>query len=188
MVKVIGWVLGIVAIASVGMHFDNGEVLAGIICFFAIGFLIPPILNKINAANKKSAEEKGKTHSDTSQKSANILGVVLLIIAGVIGSFTDTKPEDMTAEELSEACENKIMAYAMAQTLVKQNLKSPSTAEFPSYNSRGVTIIYAGECVHKVSAYVDSQNAFGAVIRTPFSVELKNNIVEETWSFIDIKI
>ena len=186
MVKVIGWVLGIVAIAGVGMHFDNGEVLAGIISFFAIGFLIPPILNKINAANKKSAEEKGKTHSDTSQKSANILGVILLIVAAFIGSGSDPKPEDMTAEELSAACEDKIMAYVMAQQLVKQNLKSPSTAEFPSYS--GVTVIYAGECVHKVSAYVDSQNAFGAVIRTPFSVELKNNIVEETWSFIDIKI
>lgn len=97
MVKVIGWVLSVLAIAGVGMHFDNGEVFAGIICFFAIGFLIPPILNKINAKNKKSAEEKGKSHSDLSQKSANILGVVLIIIAAVIGS--DPKPEGMTEEQ-----------------------------------------------------------------------------------------
>lgn len=102
MVKVIGWVLGIVAIASVGMHFDNGEVLAGIICFFAIGFLIPPILNKINAANKKSAEEKGKTHSDTSQKSANILGVILLIVAAFIGRESDPKPESIAVDKAQE--------------------------------------------------------------------------------------
>lgn len=99
MVKVIGWALGVLAIASVGMHFDNGEVLAGIISFFAIGFLIPPILNKINAANKKSAEEKGKSHSDLAQKSANIFGVVLLIIAAFIGSGSDPKPENAAVEQ-----------------------------------------------------------------------------------------
>lgn len=188
MVKVIGWALGVLAIAAVGMHFDNGEVFAGIICFFAIGFLIPPILNKINAASKKAAEEKGKPDKPLTQKSANIFGVVLIIIAALIGSGSAPKPEDMTAEELNAACEDKIMAYVMAQNLVKQNLKSPSTADFPSYGSSGVTITYTGECVHKVSAFVDSQNAFGATIRTPFSAELKNNIVDETWSFIDIKI
>lgn len=102
MVKVIGWVLGIVAIAGVGMHFDNGEVLAGIISFFAIGFLIPPILNKINAANIKSAEEKGKTHSDTSQKSANILGVILLIVAAFIGRESDPNPESIAVDKAQE--------------------------------------------------------------------------------------
>lgn len=102
MVKVIGWALGVLAIAAVGMHFDNGEVLAGIISFFAIGFLIPPILNKINAANKKSAEEKGKTHSDTSQKSANILGVILLIVAALIGRESDPKPENIAVDKVQE--------------------------------------------------------------------------------------
>ncbi|KTF14809.1 hypothetical protein [Pseudoalteromonas sp. H105] len=102
MAKAIGWLLGVLAIASVGMHFDNGEVLAGIICFFAIGFLIPPILNKINSANKKSADEKGKTHSATSQKSANILGVVILIVAAFIGSGSDPKPENETVEKAQE--------------------------------------------------------------------------------------
>tara|TARA_B100002049_G_scaffold230082_1_gene206517 strand:- start:4876 stop:5442 length:567 start_codon:yes stop_codon:yes gene_type:complete len=188
MAKVIGWILGVLAIASVGMHFDNGEVLAGIICFFAIGFAMPPILNKTNASNKRTAEAKGKAYSELPQKSANVLSVVILIVAAFIGSGSDPKPEDMTAEELSAACEDKIMAYVMAQKLVKQNLKSPSTAEFPSYNSSGVTITYAGECVHKVSAFVDSQNAFGATVRTPFNVELKNNIVDETWNFIGINM
>lgn len=106
MAKAIGWLLGVLAIASVGMHFDHGEVLAGIICFFAIGFLIPPILNKINSANKKSAEEKGKSHSDLTQKSANIFGIVLIIIAAAIGassgSESTTKPIAVEQEEKNE--------------------------------------------------------------------------------------
>jgi len=102
MVKVIGWVLGVVAIASVGMHFDNGEVLAGIICFIAIGFSIPPILNKTNASNKRSAEQKGKTHSDLPQKSANVLSVVILIVAAFIGSGSDPKPENIAVDKVQE--------------------------------------------------------------------------------------
>jgi hypothetical protein len=106
MAKVIGWVLGILAIASVGKHFDNGEVLAGIICFFAIGFLIPPILNKINSKNKKSSEEKGVTHAEITQKGANIFGLVLIIIAAAIGGGSDsestTKPIAVEQKEKSE--------------------------------------------------------------------------------------
>ena len=93
MVKVIGWILGILSIGFVGMFFEKGEVLAGIISFFAIGFLIPPILNKINANNKKTAEEKGKTDKPLTQKSANIFGVVLIIIAAVIGSDSNISEE-----------------------------------------------------------------------------------------------
>jgi len=188
MAKVIGWILGILSIGFVGMFFEKGEVLAGIISVFAIGFFIPPILNKINASAKNAAEEKGKKPTNTSQRSANVLGVVLLVVAGVVGSFTETKPEDMTAEEMSVACEDTIMAYYKAQQIVKGNLRSPSTAEFPSYNSSAVKVVYEGHCVHKVRAYVDSQNGFGATRRTPFYVEIKNNIIDEKWSFIDLQM
>lgn len=93
MAKVIGWILGILSIGFVGMFFDKGEVLAGIISLFAIGFFIPPILNKINASAKNVAEEKGKKPTNTSQRSANVLGVVLVIIAAVVGSEAQTESE-----------------------------------------------------------------------------------------------
>lgn len=83
---VIGWFLGLSAIGGVLSNFENKEFLAGVVSFFAIGFLIPPLLNKINSTNKKTAEEKGKSHSDLTQKSANIFGFILIIISAVIGS------------------------------------------------------------------------------------------------------
>lgn len=83
---VIGWFLGLSAIGGVISNFENKEFLAGVVSFFAIGFLIPPLLNKINSTNKKTAEEKGKSHSDLTQKSANIFGFILIIISAVIGS------------------------------------------------------------------------------------------------------
>lgn len=83
---VIGWFLGITAIGGTGSNFEKNEYLAGMVCFFAILVLIPPILNKLNAKNKKLAEEKGKVHSNLTQKSANIFGLILIIISAVIGS------------------------------------------------------------------------------------------------------
>ncbi|MGE6809571.1 hypothetical protein [Pseudoalteromonas nigrifaciens] len=99
MAKVIGWILGILSIGFVGMFFEKGEVLAGIISVFAIGFFIPPLLNKTNASTKKAAEKKGKQDKPLTQKSANILGVFLIVIAGFIGSGSDTKPENIMVEQ-----------------------------------------------------------------------------------------
>ncbi|ALS32741.1 hypothetical protein PTRA_a1543 [Pseudoalteromonas translucida KMM 520] len=86
MLKIIGWVLGIVAIGFVGMYFDKGEFLAGFVCVLAIGFLIPPLLNKINKNSKESAEKKGKEYKELTPKSSIIGGVVLLIIAAIMGN------------------------------------------------------------------------------------------------------
>lgn len=69
-----------------------------------------------------------------------------------------------------------------AEEIIKEYLKAPSTAEFPgrimdaskwsfeySYKDKTVT----------VSSYVDSQNSFGAMVRSPFTVvfDVKNNVV-----------
>lgn len=48
---------------------------------------------------------------------------------------------------------------------VQDHLKSPSTAEFP-YNSNHVYHVDSNRYV--VNSYVDSQNSFGAMIRTRF--------------------
>ena len=144
MVKVIGWVLGLAAMGGVITNFEKGEVFAGVICFFAIGFLIPPILNKINAKNKKSAEEKGKSHSDLSQKSANILGVVLIIIAAVIGggsgSESKTKP---IAVEQKEKGEKEWYVHNIKISYGEMNGKN-----WASYNSDQKLAISANVIAH----------------------------------------
>ncbi|MDU0478352.1 hypothetical protein QVA66_03750 [Staphylococcus chromogenes] len=48
---------------------------------------------------------------------------------------------------------------------MKNNLKSPSTAKFPSKRNWKFTPIDGG---YKVTAYVDSQNSFGATVRSDF--------------------
>lgn len=57
----------------------------------------------------------------------------------------------------------EIDAMTDAQFFVEKQLKSPSTAEFSNMES---TLQY--ENIFKVTGSVDSQNSFGAMIRTNF--------------------
>ncbi len=64
--------------------------------------------------------------------------------------------------------------YYYSQRLVKDKLKSPKSAEFPSYSSDFVT--RSGDTV-TISAYVDADNSFGAHIRVNYvaTITLKDN-------------
>lgn len=96
MVNIIGWALGVLSVFSVGMYFEKGEFLSGFICVFAVGFTIPPMLNKINNTNKQKAEEKGKQYNDITQKSGNIAGVIIFIVAAIIGGDASSTSVEVT--------------------------------------------------------------------------------------------
>ena len=58
-----------------------------------------------------------------------------------------------------------------AQSHVEQRLKAPSTAKFGACATTDTTKYctkYLGNQRHRVATYVDSQNEFGAMIRTHF--------------------
>ena len=71
---------------------------------------------------------------------------------------------DKQARDQRYCTDDKIAALVMAQKLVKGTLKAPATAEFASIVDSQVTTI--GDCSYRVVSYVDSQNSFGANIRT----------------------
>ena len=61
-------------------------------------------------------------------------------------------------------------AYAAAKEAVLSRLKSPATATFPAtpktFTSRPLG---SSGCLAQVSSHLDSQNSFGALIRSSFS-------------------
>lgn len=70
-------------------------------------------------------------------------------------------------------------AYATAQEVVEAELPSPSSAVFPKFEPEFVTqrtkdVVYEGTeyTVYTVTAYVDSDNVFGALVRNKFVVEI----------------
>ncbi len=79
-----------------------------------------------------------------------------------LGSCGDSTPEKRTSISEHEA---KIVAERQVENL----LKSPSTADFSGLRDTKISLITGG---YKVVGYVDSQNSFGATIRSNYSVEI----------------
>lgn len=67
---------------------------------------------------------------------------------------------------------NKFLAYNYAEEFVKDNLKSPSTAKFPDTTEKMNHITELGENEYQINSWVDSQNSFGAMIRSNFSCKI----------------
>ena len=84
-------------------------------------------------------------------------------------------------------CEDGISAFVHAQFFVKDRLISPSSADFPTTIRDSATYVFEvsrdppNTCTWSVSSYVDSQNAFGAMLRTYYSVKLTYRSSTDSW-------
>lgn len=105
-----------------------------------------------------------------------------LIIGGYYNSSSETAP--LSSQETLENSKN-YNATKYSSNLIKNGitLKSPSTADYktPSSATRNATNTY------EVSSYVDSQNSYGAQIRSYWTVNIKyvGEEIESKTSYID---
>ncbi|WP_394749576.1 hypothetical protein [Spongiimicrobium salis] len=76
----------------------------------------------------------------------------------------------LTKEEAAEQRNYEDAAFN-AQRLIKNKLKTPTTAKFPASFQATVNKNVKGN--YEVSSYVDSQNGFGAMVRTNWSAEIR---------------
>lgn len=77
---------------------------------------------------------------------------------------------------------NTSEAYAYTVMQVKNKLKCPSTADFPwLYDD----IKYLGKQSYAVLGHVDSQNSFGAMVRTYYLGQVKQ-VSKGTWQLISL--
>ncbi len=60
-------------------------------------------------------------------------------------------------------------AVVLAERKIKTMLKSPSTANFSGYANTNIVDIENG---YRVSGYVDSQNSYGAMIRSYYTIDI----------------
>lgn len=97
------------------------------------------------------------------QQIRNGLIVSFCMIVLAVFLMSDSKPETVVTEPTD------VTICAQAYATVELALKSPSTADFPT--CRENRIMRMGDR-YVVTSYVDSQNSFGAQVRTPFQVYL----------------
>ena len=78
--------------------------------------------------------------------------------------------------------DDHIYASIMIQEFVKERLKSPTTARFPKELPR-ITVM--GNQVYQTLSYVDSQNGFGAIVRTRYSCTIKQ-AAKDKWKLTQL--
>lgn len=93
------------------------------------------------------------------------LGLIILLIC--IGSFSSSSSPSTPAT--NPAASREIDSMVFGEYVIKESLKSPSTAEFTKTKAYELT---DQKDVWVVNGYVDSQNGFGAMIRSSWEVQL----------------
>ncbi|MDP4011959.1 MAG: hypothetical protein Q8P72_07115 [Candidatus Roizmanbacteria bacterium] len=104
-----------------------------------------------------------------------------LFLLFIIGSFTELSGEKKQSGNIQTETQNTyapddIDLHIQAQEFVKQGLKAPSTAKFPVLPYQTST---DGDGLYRVVSHVDSQDSFGAMIRSDWSVTMR--LVGERW-------
>ena len=92
------------------------------------------------------------------------IGVVgmILVCSGILNSGGGT--------EVEVEGDQKSTAFVMVQQYAEERLVSPATADWPWTCE---TVTYLGDGRYRVLTYVDSQNAFGALIRSNVDAVVK---------------
>lgn len=110
----------------------------------------------------------------------------------------DQKPQISSMEEKTKnpfypviSCyANKRNAWRAAKKFVEKKLISPATARFspsPWSNDPDLEVEELERCSYYFKAYVDSQNAFGAMLRTNFVIVVRR-LSNGDWSEVKFKI
>lgn len=74
------------------------------------------------------------------------------------------------------------MAWVMSRRFVERALAAPATAQFPSSDrTDGVHVERTGQCTYLVQGWVDSQNGFGAMLRSHYSIEMESDERGANW-------
>jgi len=75
-------------------------------------------------------------------------------------------------------------AWAYSQIAVEKHLKSPSRAKFEFGAVANGAVVHIGNDVYQVNSYVDSSNAFGAIVRTYFALKIRRLDNGERWKIL----
>lgn len=106
-----------------------------------------------------------------------IIGIVFLLLV-IVGAARSVLKNDEPAARAYDMCTDDSYAWAMAQQVVKGQLRAPSTAKFPA---RPDNHAYGGDCVHAIFGHVDAENAYGATVRQRFDLTMTYDKEANRW-------
>jgi hypothetical protein len=120
---------------------------------------------------------RSKANFNLSKNGRVIASFVLLMIAGIVFTSTHSPTQSSSSSNTSgnapsperTTTDRRITSIVFAEDVIKNILKSPSIAKFVDVQAYELS---NEKDVWAVNGYVDSQNSFGALIRTQWEVQL----------------
>ena len=109
-----------------------------------------------------------------------IIGIAVVIFSKIFGGSGSGSASNHPVS--SDRCNDPTMAFVMSQNFAKKQLNSPASAKFPYINDEGVSVVKIADCQYRVMAYVDSQNTFGAMLRSVYSVNMESTRDGKRWT------
>jgi len=108
-----------------------------------------------------------------------IMVILVISLCCIFGSFSGPSESDISS-----------MASIQCEFYVRDSLKSPSTAKFPSLLLSDVEKLENN--MYYVGSYVDAQNSFGAIIRNKYYCKIKyiggDRYMQSNWNLIDLNL
>lgn len=115
---------------------------------------------------------------------AGVAGVIIVVFMLMSGASIDTSP--------APAPKPADYTIPVSWEFVRAGLKSPSTADFGRISTHQLYTIEGKPNTWEVRGHVDSQNSFGAMIRSNYTCQLEyvsgggSNVAD--WKLLDLKI
>lgn len=143
-----------------------GVVLAGLLMF-----VVPPLIEVKNAPTPEEAAAIEQRRAIAKAESE----------AREAARAKERAEEALRKEEekIRKKCNDDVGAFVMSQSFVKDALRAPATAKFPSFLDSKVTV--TSPCNFRVVSYVDAQNGFGALIRNRYVADLEVDPLTDRW-------
>jgi hypothetical protein len=123
--------------------------------------------------------EPAKPELTSSEKKAGwvVIGIAVLVVGGCSLAVSGGDDDDASGGDRSEG-----MAKVMCEDFVEDRLKSPSSAEFSGIFD--TTISGSGDD-YTVTGYVDAQNGFGAMLRSNYTCQVRDD-GNDRWSLVSL--
>lgn len=108
-----------------------------------------------------------------------LIAIAIALFYVVRGTFfPDSVPVATRSPDASDAC-------FISQKFVRQSLKAPASASFPTWRAPDCRARKAAGA-WTVTSFVDAQNSFGATVRTDYVAQMTYDSDADKWKLLDL--
>ncbi len=133
------------------------------------GSYVPFYSNVCPKCTKKNFSPYGRLFRGGLLLSAIILGIYLLNLS-----------RTNQADPAKELFPTRMNAIITAEEIISNKLKAPATAKFQTTPD-----FYQKDSLYEIKGYVDSQNSFGAMLRSKYFVRLIYVPSNDSWTIVN---